>query len=107
MVAICRLSVGFVGVGFCVRAVLNSVFDFAVAGGERGFPAHSSCAQHQCGWEAEDHVCPHFYQGHWPPSCQYRLQEGRRRHEQEVTIFLFIYLFKLKHCFVVSVTVTG
>ena len=35
----------------------------AVSGGERGFPAHSACAEHQRGWEAEDNVRNDLHQG--------------------------------------------
>ena len=63
------------------------LFDFAVAGSERGVPAHSSCAEHERRWQAEDHVCSDLHQGYWPPFRQHRLQESRCRHEQEVFIF--------------------
>ena len=36
-----------------------------VSGGERGFPAHSACAEHQRRWEAEDNVRSHLYQRYW------------------------------------------
>ena len=61
--------------------------DFAVSCCKRGISAHSSCAQHQRRWEAEDHVCPHFHQGYWSQIRQYRLQESRCRHEQKVIFF--------------------
>ena len=48
-----------------------------VSGGERGFPAHSACAEHQRGWEAEDNVRYDLHQGYWKEIRQHRLQEGR------------------------------
>ena len=61
---------------------------YIVSGGERGFPAHSACAEHQRRWEAEDNVCPDLHQGYWKAIRQHRLQEGRCRHEQEVPFTL-------------------
>lgn len=60
------------------------MFFGAVSDRERGFPTHSSCSQHERGWEAEDHVRAHLHQGYRAPLRQHRLQEGRRGHEQEV-----------------------
>lgn len=67
------------------RAAMNIVGCFrAVSDRQRGFPAHSASAEHQRGWQEKDHVRPHFHQGCRAPLRQHRLQEGRRRHEQEV-----------------------
>lgn len=74
----------------------------AVSGGERGVPAHSACAEHERGWEAEDNVRYDIHQGYRQEIRQHLLQEGRRRHEQEVRflvwfgwIALFVCLFLL------------
>lgn len=59
----------------------------AVSGGERGFPAYSSCFEHQRRWKAKDHVRPYLDQRYRAPLLKHRLQEGRRRHEQKVDFF--------------------
>lgn len=59
----------------------------AVSNCERGFPAHSSCAQYQRRWTAKDYVCVDVHQGSWTPVCQYRVQESGRGYEQEVFSF--------------------
>ncbi|CAO1949046.1 unnamed protein product [Urochloa humidicola] len=48
-----------------------------IAGEDFQQAAHPASAQHQRGWQAEDHVRAHLHQGCRPPLLQHRLQEGR------------------------------
>ena len=70
--------------------IFESVKMRAVSGGKRGFSAHPSCAEHKCGWKAENHVRSHLHQRYRSPLRQPRLQEGRCRHEQEVLDLIFV-----------------
>jgi hypothetical protein len=60
----------------------------AVADRRGGLPAYPAFAEHQRGWEAEDHVRHDLNQGCRAPLLQHRLQEGRHRHEQEASVVL-------------------
>lgn len=74
----------------------------AVFGGERGLSTHSSCVKHERRWQTKDNVRPHFHQRYWSPFRQHCLQESWCRHEQEVSISLFISHYFLSISFIAS-----
>lgn len=49
----------------------------AVSGGDRGLHAHSACAEHERGRQAQDYVRPDRHPWYWSPLLQHLLQEGR------------------------------
>lgn len=72
----------------------NLFWSGVVSRSERRFPAHSSCAEHERRWKAEDYVRSDLHQRYWSKIRQHCLQKSRCRHEQEVSdLFYFIFCF--------------